>query len=110
VANAFGMKKFYSIELKIHSKYYKENVPPYTAKLVLTKESPLINYLSNNRALRWVYRKNRNLLEAYGKEKYLMIGKIKYPDLFDRKGRIGFMELYISHIINRAYTNAKGST
>ncbi len=66
--------------------------------------------MSNNRALKWVYRKNKNLLEAYGKEKYLMVGKIKYPDMFDRKGKIGFMELYISHIINRAYTRAKGST
>ena len=104
------MKKFYSIELKIYSKHYNENVPPYTAKLVLTKESPLINYLKKNHALKWVYRKNRNLLEAYAEEKHLMIGKIKYPDMFDRKGKIGFMELYISHIINRAYTRAKGST
>ena len=100
------MKRFYSIKLK----HYKENVPPYIAKMLLVKESPLINYMSNNRALKWVYRKNKNLLEAYGKEKYLMVGKIKYPDMFDRKGKIGFMELYISHIINRAYTRAKGST
>ena len=104
------MKKFYSIELKIHSKNYKENVPPYTAKLVLTKESPLINYMSNNRALKWVYRKNKNLLEAYGEEKHLMIGKIKYPDLFGNRGRIGFMELYISYIINKQIMLARGSS
>ena len=100
------MKRFYSIKLK----HYKEKIEPYTAKLVLQKESPLINYLSENRALKWVYRKNRNLLEAYGEEKHLMIGKIKYPDLFGNKGRIGFMELYISHIINKKIMLAKGSS
>jgi hypothetical protein len=57
-----------------------------------------------------VYRKNRNLLEAYGEEKHLMIGKIKYPEMFGNKGRIGFMELYISHIINKRIMLAKGST
>ena len=100
------MKRFYSIKLK----HYKEKIEPYTAKLVLQKESPLINYLSENRALKWVYRKNRNLLEAYGEEKHLMIGKIKYPEMFGNKGRIGFMELYISHIINKRIMLAKGST
>ena len=100
------MKRFYSIKLK----YYKEKIQPYTAKLVLTKQSPLINYLSENCALKWVYRKNRNLLEAYGEEKHLMIGKIKYPEMFGNKGRIGFMELYISHVINRKLELAKGST
>ena len=99
------MKRFYSIKLK----HYKENIAPYTAKLVLTKESPLINYLKENRALKWVYRKNRNLLEAYGEEKHLMIGKIKYPEMFGNKGRIGFMELYISHIINKQIMLSKGS-
>ena len=49
---------------------------PYTAKLVLQKESPLINYLREKKALKWVYRKKRNLLEAYADEKHLMIGKI----------------------------------
>ena len=100
------MKRFYSIKLK----HYKEKIEPYTAKLVLQKESPLINYLSENRALKWVYRKHRNLLEAYGEEKHLMIGKIKYPEMFGNKGRIGFMELYISHIINKRIMLAKGST
>ena len=100
------MKRFYSIKLK----HYKTPLSPYTAKLVLTKESPLINYLKENHALKWVHRKNRNLLEAYAEEKHLMIGKIKYPDLFGNKGRIGFMELYISHIINKQIMLAKGST
>ena len=100
------MKRFYSIKLK----HYKTPLSPYTGKLVLTKESPLINYLKKNHALKWVYRKNRNLLEAYAEEKHLMIGKIKYPDLFGNRGRIGFMELYISHIVNRQLEIAKGST
>ena len=99
------MKKFYSIKLK----HYKTPLSPYTAKLVLTKESPLINYLKENHALKWVHRKNRNLLEAYAEEKHLMIGKIKYPDLFGNRGRIGFMELYISHIINKQIMLSKGS-
>ena len=99
------MKRFYSIKLK----HYKTPLSPYTAKLVLTKESPLINYLKENHALKWVHRKNRNLLEAYAEEKHLMIGKIKYPDLFGNRGRIGFMELYISHIINKQIMLSKGS-
>ena len=100
------MKRFYSIKLK----HYKENIAPYTAKLVLTKESPLINYLKENRALKWVYRKNRNLLEAYGDEKHLMIGKIKYPEMFGNKLGVSFMDLYISHIINRQIMLSKGSS
>ena len=100
------MKRFYSIKLK----YYKEKIQPYTAKLVLTKQSPLINYLKENRALKWVYRKNRNLLEAYGEEKHLMIGKILHPEMFGNKGRVGFMELYISHVINKKLMLAKGSS
>ena len=100
------MKRFYSIKLK----HYKQNLSPYTAKLVLTKESPLINYLKENHALKWVHRKNRNLLEAYAEEKHLMIGKIKYPEMFGNKGRVGFMELYISHVINKRLMLAKGST
>jgi hypothetical protein len=100
------VKRFYSIKLK----YYKEKVQPYTAKLVLTKESPLINYLSENRALKWVYRKNRNLLEAYGEEKHLMVGKIKYPEMFGNKLGVSFMDLYISHIINKQIMLSKGSS
>ena len=100
------MKRFYSIKLK----YYKEKVQPYTAKLVLQKESPLINYLREKKALKWVYRKKRNLLEAYADEKHLMIGNIKHPEMFGNKGRVGFMELYISHVINRKMELAKGST
>ena len=78
--------------------------------MLLVKESPLINYLKENRALKWVYRKNKNILDCYGDEKHLMLGKIKYPEMFGNKGRIGFMELYISHVINRQLELAKGST
>ena len=100
------MKRFYSIKLQ----HYKEKIEPYTAKLVLQKESPLINYLKENHALKWVHRKNRNLLEAYADEKHLMIGKILHPEMFGNKGRVGFMELYISHVINKRLMLAKGST
>ena len=100
------MKRFYSIKLK----HYKEKIEPYTAKLVLTNQSPLMNYLSEKKALKWVFRKKRNLLEAYADEKHLMIGKILHPEMFGNKGRVGFMELYISHVINKRLMLAKGST
>ena len=100
------MKRFYSIKLK----YYKEKIQPYTAKLVLTKASPLMNYLSEKKVLKWVFRKKRNLLEAYADEKHLMIGKILHPEMFGNKGRVGFMELYISHVINKKLRLAKGSS
>ena len=60
-----------------------------------------MNYLSEKKALKWVFRKKRNLLEAYADEKHLMIGKILHPEMFGNKGRVGFMELYISHVINK---------
>ena len=69
-----------------------------------------MNYLSENKALKWVFRKKRNLLEAYADEKHLMIGKILHPEMFGNKGRVGFMELYISHVINKRLMLAKGST
>ena len=69
-----------------------------------------MNYLSEKKALKWVFRKKRNLLEAYADEKHLMIGKIKYPEMFGNKGRVGFMELYISHVINKRLMLAKGSS
>ena len=69
-----------------------------------------MTYLSEKKALKWVFRKKRNLLEAYADEKYLMIGKILHPEMFGNKGRVGFMELYISHIINNKIMLAIGST
>ena len=57
----------------------------------------------------FVFREKTNRLDCYGEEKHLLIGKIKYPTLFGHKGRIGFMELYISHQINKRLALAKGS-
>ena len=99
------MKRFYSIKLKEH----KENIPVYVAKMLLVKESKLIKYLLEYRAMKWVYRKSTNTLDVYAKEKYLMFGKLKYPDMFGRKGRMGFMELYISHQLQRSMELSKGS-
>jgi len=38
------------------------------------------------------------------------MAKMKYPTIFGRKGRMGFLELYISHMINKKLELAKGST
>jgi hypothetical protein len=99
------VKRFYSIQLSEHN----ENVPVYVAKLLLKKESPLIQYLYENKALRFRHLKKDNILECYGDEKHLVVGKLKYPDLFGRKGRMGFMELYISMKIKQQMMLSKGS-
>jgi|TARA_B100001758_G_C18267834_1_gene534658 hypothetical protein len=82
-------------------KQYKENIPPMVAKMLLKKESKLIQYLHKHKALKFVYKKKTNKLECYAEEKHLMIGKLKYPKIFHHAGTIGFMELYISMMINR---------
>ena len=84
-------------------------MPAYVAKLLLKKESPLIQYLDENKALRFRHLKKDNILECYGDEKHLVVGKLKYPDLFGRKGRMGFMELYISMKIKQQMMLSKGS-
>lgn len=99
------MKRFYSIKLSEHN----ENVPAYVAKLLLKKESPLIQYLDENKALKFKHLKKQNILECYGDEKHLIVGKLKYPDLFGRKGRMGFMELYISMKIRQQMSLSQGS-
>ena len=99
------MKRFYSIQLSERN----ENVPAYVAKMLLKKESPLIQYLDENKALRFRHLKKKNILECYGDEKHLVVGKLKYPDLFGRKGRMGFMELYISMKIKQQMMLSKGS-
>ena len=48
-----------------------------------------------------------NKLECYADEKHLMIGKLKYPKMFSHGGTIGFMELYITMIINRKLKHVK---
>ncbi len=79
------------------------------AKHLLKKESPLIRYLAENKALKFVHRKSTDKLDCYAEEKHLMIGKLKYPDVFGRKGRMGFMELYISMRIQQQINLSKGS-
>jgi len=100
------VKRFYSIKLSERN----ENVPAYVAKMLLKNESPLIQYLHENKALRFRHLKKDNILECYGDEKHLVVGKLKFPDLFGRKGRMGFMELYISMKIKQQMSLARGST
>jgi hypothetical protein len=100
------VKKFYSIKLK----QFKENIPPALAETMLLDESKLVKYLWNNRALEFRYPKNRHRLDLYAEEKYLMLAKLKYPTMFGKKGRIGFMELYIVHKLNQRMDLARGST
>ena len=49
-------------------------------------------------------------LDLYADEKYLMLGKMKYPTIFQDRGNMGFMELYIAREIKRNMQLAKGST
>ena len=100
------MKKFYSIKIK----QFKENIPPRLAEQMLLDESKLVKYLWKRKALEFRYPKNKHRLDLYADEKYLMLAKMKYPTMFGKKGRMGFMELYISHRINQQLSLAKGST
>tara|TARA_B100001057_G_C22511049_1_gene817896 strand:- start:431 stop:733 length:303 start_codon:yes stop_codon:yes gene_type:complete len=100
------VKKFYSIKLK----QFKENIPPKLAEQMLIDESKLVKYLWKNEALEFRYPKHKQRLDLYADEKYLMLGKMKYPTMFGNKGRMGFMELYIVHKINQKMKIAKGST
>ena len=77
---------------------------------VLLKESHLVDYLNENKALRFRYNRKSNMLELWAKEKRLMMGQLMYPKMFHERGRIGFMDLYISHILNKQINLAKGST
>ncbi len=87
-----------------------ENIPPKLAEQMLLDESKLIKYLCRQKALKFRYSKRKNRLDVYADEKYLMLGRMKYPDIFGPKGRMGFMELYISYQINKKLQLAKGST
>jgi len=100
------VKKFYSVKIKHH----KENIPPKLAEQMLLDESKMIKYLWKNQALNFKYPKGKNRLDVYADEKYLMLAKMKYPTIFGRKGRMGFLELYISHTINKKLAEAKGAT
>ena len=100
------MKKFYSVKLK----EFKENIPVELAESMLKDESNLISYLDDNNALDFKHIKSRNRLDLYADEKYLMLGKMKYPTIFQDRGNMGFMELYIAREIKRNMQLAKGST
>ena len=100
------MKKFYSIKLK----QFKENIPPALAETMLLDESELVKFLWDNKALEFRYPKHKHRLDLYADEKFLMVGKLKYPYMFGNKKRMGFMELYIVHRINQRMSTGKGST
>ena len=100
------MKKFYSIRLKEH----RESIPVTVAQDMMKQESELVKYLSDNGALEFKYIKSRHRLDLYAEEKYLTMGRMKYPDMFGGRGRMGFMELYISRLIKKKLQLAKGST
>ena len=91
-------------------KQFKENIPPALAETMLLDESKLVKYLWKNKALEFRYPKHKHRLDLYADEKYLMLGRMKYPTMFGKKGRMGFMELYISHKINQRISLEKGST
>ena len=91
-------------------KQFKENIPPKLAEQMLIDESKLVKYLWKNNALEFRYPKHKQRLDLYADEKYLMLGKMKYPTMFGNKGRMGFMELYIVHKINQKMKISKGST
>jgi len=100
------VKKFYSIKLK----QFKENIPPALAETMLLDESKLVKYLWKHQALEFRYPKHKGRLDLYADEKYLMMGKLKYPTMFGNRKRMGFMELYIVHKINQRMNLARGST
>ena len=102
------MKKFFQIPLK--DKSYKGGLSISLAKHVLLKESHLVEYLNKNKALRFRYNRKSNMLELWAKAKHLIIGQLMYPKMFHERGRIGFMDLYISHILNKQINLAKGSS
>jgi hypothetical protein len=100
------VKKFYSIKIK----QFKENIPPALAETMLLDESKLVKYLWKNNALEFRYPKNKGRLDLYADEKYLIMGKLKHPNMFGDKTRMGFMELYMVHRINQRMNLARGSS
>ena len=77
---------------------------------MLLDESKMIKYLWKNKALFFKYPKGKDRLDVYADEEYLMLARMKYPTIFGRKGRMGFLELYIANQIDRKLKLAKGST
>tara|TARA_Y100000114_G_C11697340_1_gene296672 strand:+ start:71 stop:358 length:288 start_codon:yes stop_codon:yes gene_type:complete len=95
------VKKFYSIKLK----KFKENIPPKLAEQMFLDESKLVKYLWKNKALEFRYKRNR--LDLFADEKFLMLGRMKHPSMFGNKSRMGFMELYIQHLLNKKLAKVK---
>ena len=91
-------------------KHYNEFIPRPVAESMLIDESDLIRYLNDNKALEFRFNKARNRLDLFAEEKYLMMGRMKYPDIFQGRGRMGFMELYISRLIKKKVEIEKGSS
>ncbi len=77
---------------------------------MLLDESSLVKYLWKHDALEFRYPKHKHRLDLYADEKYLIIGKLKHPNMFGNRKRMGFMELYIVHKINQRMNLARGST
>jgi len=100
------VKKFYSIRLK----HYQEFIPTAVAQQMLKEESPMIRYLDDNKALEYRFVKSRNRLDLYADQKYLMLAKMKFKDVFENRARMGFMELYISRLIRKKLEIARGSS
>ena len=100
------MKKFYSVRLK----EYRESIPHDVAMDMLVHESPMIKYLHDNKALEFKFVKSRHRLDCYADEKFLTMAQMKFENIFGDKGRMGFMELYISRMISKKLQLAKGST
>ena len=73
---------------------------------MLLDESKMIKYLWKNKALYFKYPKGKNRLDVYADEEYLMLARMKYPTIFGRKSRMGFLELYISNQINKKLAKA----
>ena len=76
---------------------------------MLLDESKLVKYLWKHKALEFRYPKHKGRLDLYADEKYLMMGKLKYPNMFGNKKRMGFMELYINMRIQQQMNLSKGS-
>jgi len=70
----------------------------------------MIRYLSDNQALEFKFIKTRNRLDLYAEEKYLILAKMKFKDVFENRARMGFMELYISRLIRKKLDLERGSS
>jgi len=98
------MKIFYKVPLK----GFNENLPIEFAKKIFLKESPFLQYLNDNKALRMRFNKPRNLLELHAPKKWLMLAILKYKHVLP--GRMTFMDIFIQHQLKRRMELSKGST